>query len=111
MLVKKSSKQTLPCLFCLQVVEASWEEYPWKRVRLGIHAGKDLLLAPNQPETASEKMFLGINGVFFWDSVQEMLDHQQLLDPGLRGMGLPERNLRDQRGSWKSPVFTLSTRT
>lgn len=43
---------------------------------------KDPLLAPNQPETASEKLFSGINGVFFWDSVQKMLDHHQLLDPG-----------------------------
>lgn len=43
----------------------SWEGFPWKRVRLGIHAGKDLLLAPNQPETASEKLFLGINAFFF----------------------------------------------
>lgn len=58
--------------------------FPWKRVRLGIHAGKDLLLAPNQPETASENLFLGINAFFFfWDSAQKMLDHQEFLDPGL----------------------------
>ncbi|RLV85377.1 hypothetical protein DV515_00016026 [Chloebia gouldiae] len=37
-----------------------------------------------------------------------MLDHHQLLDPGLRGTGLPERNLRDQRESWKSPDMIKS---
>lgn len=33
---------------------------------------KDPLLAPNQPETASEKLFSGINGVFLGFSAENV---------------------------------------
>lgn len=72
---------------------------------------KDPLLAQNQPETASEKLFSGINGLFLGFSAENVGSPPAVGSWFGEGVVFPERNLRDQRDTWKFPVFTLSSKT